>query len=66
MFQTLSQILAVVRASIGANNALQHMIFSQVQDMDALKAAFLADLNTQIDTTDVKSETPVNGNLVGA
>ena len=42
------------------------MNYSQVQDMDALKAAFLADLATQIDATDAKSETPVNATLVGA
>jgi hypothetical protein len=34
--------------------------------MGALKAAFLADLTTQIDVTDEKSETPVNATLVGA
>jgi hypothetical protein len=34
--------------------------------MDALKAAFLAGLTTQIDATDAKSETPVNATLVGA
>ena len=34
--------------------------------MEALKASFLADLTTQIDATDTKSETPVNVTLVGA
>lgn len=66
MFKTLSQILAVVRSSIGANNALQQINYPQVQDIDALKAAFLADLTTQIDATNAKSETPVNATLVGA
>ena len=66
MFYALSQFFAVVRASISAHNALHHMNYSQVQDMDALKAAFLADLTTQIDATDTKSETPVNATLVGA
>ena len=66
MFNALSQFFAVVRASISAHNALHHMNYSQVQDMDALKADFLADLTTQIDATDAKSETPVNATLVGA
>jgi len=66
MFNALSQLFAVVRASISAHNALHHMKYSQVQDMDALKAAFLAGLTTQIDATDAKSETPVNATLVGA
>ena len=66
MFNALSQLFAVVRTSVSAHNALHHMNFSQVQDMDALKAAFLADLTTQIDTIDPKSETPVNATLVGA
>ena len=66
MFNALSQIFAAVRASIGANNALHHLNYSQAHDMDALKAAFLADLITQIDATDAKSEAPVNATLVGA
>ena len=66
MFNALSQFFAVLRASIGAHNALYHLNYSQVQDMEALKAAFLADLTTQIDATDAKSETPVNATLVGA
>ena len=66
MFNALSQLFAVVHASISAHNALHHMNYSQVQDMDALKAAFLADLTTQIYVTDAKSETPVNANLVCA
>ena len=66
MFNIISQLFAVVRASIGAHNSLHHMNYSQVQDMDALKAEFLADLTTQIDTADAKSETPVNATLVGA
>jgi hypothetical protein len=66
MFNALSQLFAIVRASISAHNALHHMNYSQVQDMDALKAAFLADLTTQIDVTDEKSEMPVNATLVGA
>ena len=66
MFNALSQLFAVVHASISAHNALHHMNYSQVQDMDALKAAFLADLTTQIDVTDAKSETPVNATLLGA
>ena len=66
MFNALSQLFAVVRASISAHNALHRMNYSQVQDMGALKAAFLADLTTQIDVTDEKSETPVNATLVGA
>ena len=66
MFNALSQLFAVVRASISAHNALHHINYSQVQDMDALKAAFLAGLTTQIDVTDTKSETPVNATLVGA
>ena len=66
MFNALSQLFALVRASISAHNALHHMNYSQVQDMDALKAAFLADLTTQIDVTDEKSETPVNATLVSA
>ena len=66
MFNALSQLFAVMRASISAHIALHHMNYSQVQDMDALKAAFLADLTTQIDVTDAKSETPVNATLVGA
>ena len=66
MFNALSQLFAVVRASISAHNALHHMNYSQVQDMGALKAAFLGDLTTQIDVTDEKSETPVNATLVGA
>ena len=66
MFNALSQLFAVVHASISAHNALHHMNYSQVQDMDALKAAFLAGLTTQIDATDAKSETPVNATLVGA
>ena len=66
MFNALSQLFAVVRASISAHNALHHMNYSHVQDMNALKAAFLADLTTQIDLTDAKSETPVNATLVGA
>ena len=65
MFNALSQLFAVVRASIGAHNALHHMNYSLVQDMDALKATFLADLTTQIDATDAKSQTPVNATLVG-
>jgi len=55
-----------VRTSISAHNALHHMNYSQVQDIDALKAAFLADLTTQIDATDATSQTPVNATLVGA
>ena len=66
MLKTLSQILAVVRSSIGANNALQQINYPQVQDIDALKAAFLADLTTQSDATNAKSKTPVNATLVGA
>lgn len=66
MFNALAQIFAVVRASVSAHNALHHISYSQVQDMDALKAAFLADLTTQIDAIDAKSETPVNATLVGA
>ena len=66
MFNALSQLFAVVRASIGAHNALHSMNYSQVQDMDALKAALLADLTTQIDATNAKSETPINATLVGA
>ena len=66
MFNALSQIFAVVRTSISAHNTLHHMNYSQVQDMDALKADFLADLTTQIDATDAKLETPVNATLVGA
>ena len=66
MFNALSQLFTVVRTSISAHNALHHMNYSQVQDMDALKATFLADLTTQIDVTDEKSETPVNATLVGA
>ena len=66
MFNILSQFFAVLRASISAHNALHHMNYSQVQDMDALKAGFLADLTTQIDATDTKSETPVSATLVGA
>ena len=66
MFNALSQIFAVVRASIGAHNALHHLNYSQAHDMDALKAAFLADLTTHIDATDAKSEAPVNATLVGA
>ena len=66
MFNTLSRFFDLVRASISAHNALHHMNYSQVQDMDALKADFLADLTTQIDATDAKSETPVNATLVGA
>ena len=66
MFNALSQIFAVVRASIGAHNALHDLNHSQAHDMDALKAAFLADLTTQIDATDAKSEAPVNATLVGA
>ena len=66
MFNALSQFFAVLRASISAHNALHHMNYSQVQDMDALKAAFIANLTTQIDATDAKSETPVNATLVSA
>ena len=66
MFNALSQFFAVLRASVSAHNALHYMNYSQAQDMDALKAAFLADLTTQIDATDAKSETPVNATLVGA
>ena len=66
MFNALSQLFAVLRASISAHNALHHMNYSQIHDMDALKAAFLTDLNTQIDATDAKPETPVNATLVGA
>ena len=66
MFNAFSQLFAVLRASISAHNALHYMNYSQIHDMDALKAAFLADLNTQIDATDAKSETPVNATLVGA
>ena len=66
MFNALSQLFAVVRTSISAHNALHHINYSQVRDMDALKAAFLADLTTQIDAIDAKSETPVNATLVGA
>ena len=66
MFNALSQIFAVVRASVNAYNALNHINYSQVQDMDALKAAFLADLTTQINAIDAKSETPVNATLAGA
>ena len=66
MFNALSQIFAVVRASVSAHHALHHINYLQVQDMDALKAAFLADLTTQIDAIDAKSETPVNATLVGA
>ena len=66
IFNALSQFFAVLRASISAHNALHHMNYAQVQDMDALKAAFLADLTTQIDATDARSETPVNATLVGA
>ena len=66
MFNALSQLFAVVRTSISAHNALHHMYYSQVQDMDALKAAFLADLTAQTDATESKSETPVNATLVSA
>jgi hypothetical protein len=66
MFNVLSHVFALMRASISAHNALHHMNCSQVQDMEALKASFLADLTTQIDATDTKSETPVNATLVGA
>ena len=66
MFNALSQLFAVVRTSISAHNALHHMNYLQVQDMDSLKAAFLADLTAQIDAIDAKSETPVNATLVGA
>ena len=66
MFNAPPQFFAVLRASISAHNALHHMNYSQVQDMDALKAAFIADLTTQIDATDAKSETPVNATLVSA
>ena len=66
MFHALSQFFAVVRASISAHNALHHMNYSQIQDMDALKAAFLADLIMQIDAIDDTSQTPVNATLVGA
>jgi len=66
MFNALSQFFAVLRASISAHNALHHMNYSQVQDMDGLKAGFLADLTTQIDATDAKSETPLDATLVGA
>ena len=66
MFNALSQFFAVLRASVSAHNALHHMNYSQVQDIDALKAAFLTDLTTQIDATDAKSETPANATLVGA
>ena len=66
MFNALSQFFAVLRASISAHNALHHMNYSQVQDMDALKAGFLEDLTTQIDATDAKSETPANAALVSA
>ena len=66
MFNALSQIFAVVRASISAHNALHNMNYSKLQDMDALKAAFLADLTTQIVATDATSQTPVNATLVGA
>ena len=66
MFNALSQLFAVVRASISAHNALHHINYSQVQDMDALKAGFLADLTTQIDAIDAKSKTPVNATLVDA
>ena len=66
MFNALSQLFAVVRTSISAHNALHHMNYSQVQDMDALKAAFLAGLTAQIDATESKSETPVNATLVSA
>ena len=66
MFNALSQFFAVLRASVSAHNALNHMNYSQVQDIDALKAAFLTDLTTQIDATDAKSETPANATLVGA
>jgi hypothetical protein len=66
MFNALSQFFAVLRSSISAHNALHQMSYSQVQDIDALKAAFLADLTTQIDAMDAKSETPANATLVGA
>ena len=66
MLNALSQIFAAVRASIGAHNALHHLNYSQAHDMDALKAAFLADLTTQIDATDATSQTPVNATMVGA
>ena len=66
MYNLLSDVFAVVRASIGAHNALYHMNYSQPQDMEALKATFLADLTAQIDAIDAKSETPVNATLVGA
>ena len=66
MFNALSQLFAVVRTSISAHNALHHMNYSQVQDMDALKADFLAGLTTQIDATYAKSETPVNATVVGS
>ena len=66
MFNALSQLFAVVRTSISTHNALHHMNYSQVQDMEALKAAFLADLIAQIDATESKSETPMNATLVSA
>ena len=66
MFNALSQLFAVLRASISAHNALHHMKYSQIHDMDALKAAFLTDLNTQIYAADAKSKTPMNATLVGA
>lgn len=66
MFNALSQLFAVLRASISAHNALHHMNYLQIHDMDVLKAAFLTDLNSQVDATDAKPETPVNATLVGA
>ena len=42
------------------------MNYSQLQDMEALKATFLSNLTTQIDATDAKSEAPADITLVGA
>jgi len=66
MYNLLSDVFAVVRASIGAHNALYHMNYSQPQDMEALKATFLANVTTQIDATYAKSEAPADITLVGA
>jgi len=66
MFKTPSQILAVVRAAIGANNALQHMNYAHSSDMDALKSAFLADLNEYIDAPETTASTQMNATFVSA
>ena len=66
MFKTVSQILAVVRAAIGANNALQHMNYAHSSDMDELKSAFLADLNENIDAAETAASTKMNATFVSA